>query len=185
MKDFKRDNLLLSLCGLNCGLCPMHLGGYCPGCGGGEGNQACKIAKCSMSRDKVEYCYECGDYPCEKYEGIDEFDSFITHRNMRKDLLKAKEVGVDCYVAEQEEKVRLLRFLLENYNDGRRKNLFCVAVNLLELPDIKAIVERAEALAQSERFTLKEKAACIVQLLREHADGQGIELKLIKKPSKK
>lgn len=163
----------------------MHLGGYCPGCGGGEGNQACKIAKCSMSRDKVEYCYECGDYPCEKYEGIDEFDSFITHRNMRKDLLKAKEIGVDCYVAEQEEKVRLLRFLLENYNDGRRKNLFCVAVNLLELQDIKAIVERAEALAQSERFTLKEKAACIVRLLREHADGQGIELKLIKKPGKK
>ena len=35
MKGFKRNNQLLSLCGLNCGLCPMHIDGYCPGCGGG------------------------------------------------------------------------------------------------------------------------------------------------------
>ena len=39
MKDFIRDDDLFSLCGLNCGLCTMHIDGYCPGCGGGEGNQ--------------------------------------------------------------------------------------------------------------------------------------------------
>lgn len=27
MKGFKRNNQLLSLCGLNCGLCPMHIDG--------------------------------------------------------------------------------------------------------------------------------------------------------------
>ena len=48
MKGFKRQNQLFSLCGLNCGLCPMFLNKNCPGCGGGEGNQACKIARCSM-----------------------------------------------------------------------------------------------------------------------------------------
>lgn len=176
--------MLLSLCGLNCGLCPMRLGGHCPGCGGGEGNQSCKIAKCSMSRDTVRYCYECGDYPCEKYEAIDEFDSFITHRNRRKDLLKAKEKGMDFYVAEQEEKVRLLQYLLENYNDGRHKNFFCVAVNLMELRDIREIVEKAETLTGAEGFTLKEKAACIVKLFKDYAEGQGIEIRLIRKPGK-
>ncbi|BDF03095.1 DUF3795 domain-containing protein [[Clostridium] hylemonae] len=185
MKDFKRDNLLLSLCGLNCGLCPMRLGDHCPGCGGGEGNQSCRIAKCSLSHDKVEYCCECGSYPCGKYEGIDEFDSFITHRNRRKDLQKLKQAGVDLYVTEQEEKVRILRFLLENYNDGRRKNFFCVAVNLLELQDIRRIVEQAEAETKQDGSELKEKAACIVRLFRETADGQNIELKLRKKPGKK
>ena len=34
MKDFKREDLSFSLCGLNCGLCPMNLNQYCPGCGG-------------------------------------------------------------------------------------------------------------------------------------------------------
>ena len=37
MKGFTRREPLFSLCGLKCGLCRMHLGGYCPGCGGGGG----------------------------------------------------------------------------------------------------------------------------------------------------
>ena len=39
MKGFNRKNQLFSLCGLNCGLCPMFLNKNCPGCGGGEGLQ--------------------------------------------------------------------------------------------------------------------------------------------------
>ena len=70
MKDFTRSDLLFSLCGLNCGLCPMHLDGHCPGCGGGEGNQSCKIARCSLQHGKPEYCSQCQDFPCEKYEDI-------------------------------------------------------------------------------------------------------------------
>ena len=36
MKGFTREETRFSLCGLNCALCSMHLGGYCPGCGGGR-----------------------------------------------------------------------------------------------------------------------------------------------------
>ena len=53
MKGFTREDKRFSLCGLNCGLCPMQIGGYCPGCGGGEGNQSCAIARCSLEHDKV------------------------------------------------------------------------------------------------------------------------------------
>ena len=70
MKGFKRENQLLSLCGLNCGLCPMFFGKYCGGCG--KGNQSCAIAKCSLEHGKVEYCYECEQYPCEKYLNIED-----------------------------------------------------------------------------------------------------------------
>ena len=73
MKGFERSNQLLSLCGLNCGLCPMLLGNHCGGCG--NGNQSCKIAKCSLEHGKIEYCYECNNYPCEKHKHIDEYDS--------------------------------------------------------------------------------------------------------------
>ncbi len=57
MKDFHRNNLLFSLCGLNCRLCPMKLDKFCPGCGGGEGNLSCKIARCSLQNGGVEYCF--------------------------------------------------------------------------------------------------------------------------------
>ena len=41
MKGFTRKETRFSLCGLNCCLCSMHLGGYCPGCGGGAGPRCC------------------------------------------------------------------------------------------------------------------------------------------------
>lgn len=63
MKNFIREDQLFSLCSLNCGLCPMQLGRYCPGCGGGVGNQPCKIAKCSLEHGKIAYCNECESFP--------------------------------------------------------------------------------------------------------------------------
>ena len=185
MKAFKRDHLLFSLCGLNCGLCPMHLDHYCPGCGGGEGNQSCAIARCSLHHGGLEYCYLCDEYPCEKYADIELFDSFVTHRNQIKDLEKAKNIGIDAYLIELTEKMEILNYLLDNYNDGRRKSFFCIAVNLLELQDVKAVVEQIETETKSADHTPKEKATLATALLNAMAEEQNIVLKLNKKTSKK
>ena len=88
----------------------MLLGNYCGGCG--NGNQSCKIAKCSLEHEKIEYCYECRQYPCEKYQYIDEYDSFITHRRRKADLEKARSIGIERYNLEQQEKVKILSYLL-------------------------------------------------------------------------
>ena len=45
MKGFTRTETRFSLCGFDCALCSMRLGDYCPGCGGGAGNQSCALAK--------------------------------------------------------------------------------------------------------------------------------------------
>ena len=57
------------------------------------------------------------------------------------DMEKASQIGIPAYNAEQEEKRKLLDFLLSHYNDGRRKNLFCVAVNVghIESPTVKLL----------------------------------------------
>lgn len=106
MKNFKRDNLLFSLCGLNYGLCPMNLNQSCPGCGGGEGNQSCSIAKRSLQHENIQYCFRCETYHCEKYESIDEFDSFITHRHQKQHMEKFREPGIELYSAEKKSLVR-------------------------------------------------------------------------------
>lgn len=178
MKDFTRKNLLLSLCGLNCGLCTMHLGGYCPGCGGGEGNQSCKIARCSLEHGSPAYCSSCDCYPCEKYQGIDDFDSFITHRRRAADLARVREIGEEAYCAQQREKIQILTFLLDGFNDGRRKAFFSTAVNLLELSELREIVRQ---LADREQMPLKERSACAVRLFRTAAERQGVDLKLRRK----
>ena len=42
----------------------LQLGGYCPGCGGGAGNQACAIARCAMQKeDTPMYCSACSEFP--------------------------------------------------------------------------------------------------------------------------
>ena len=179
MKGFKRENQLLSLCGLNCGLCPMLLSGHCGGCG--RGNQPCAIAKCSLNHGSPEYCFACKEYPCPRYQDMAPYDSFITHRRQREDLERVQRIGIAQYNQEQQEKSKLLHLLLEKYNDGRRKNFFCLAVNLLELSEIQ------EALAQARKdpgFTSlpeREKSAYIVQQLQHKAGERGLELKLRKK----
>lgn len=67
----------------------MHLGGHCGGCG--FGNQSCALARCSLEHGSIEYCFQCDKYPCERYESIDEYDSFITHQKRKADLRKAQQ----------------------------------------------------------------------------------------------
>jgi len=177
MKGFEREDLWFSLCGLNCGLCPMRLGNYCPGCGGGAGNASCKIAGCSLKHGGMEYCFQCREFPCGHYDRIDEFDSFITHQRRKADLEKVRLVGLEAYRREQMERAEILRRLLENYNNGRQKTLFCLAANLLELESLRKI---GKDLEQSDG-TAKVKSAQAAELLQAAAEAQGVVLKLRKK----
>ena len=164
MKGFKRKNQLLSLCGLNCGLCPMLLDKHCGGCG--NGNQSCKIAKCSLEHGKIEYCYECENYPCEKYQNIDKYDSFITHKRQKADLERVQKIGFEQYNLEQQEKIQILYYLLNNYNDGRRKNFFCVAVNLLELSELQEAMKQIQKNDELSVLSIKEQSSYIVDVFQ-------------------
>lgn len=182
MKDFKRKNLSFSLCGLNCSLCPMKVGGYCPGCGGGEGNQSCGIAKCSIEHDNVQYCFLCSEYPCTKYEEIDRYDSFITHRHQLGDMKKAQTEGIENYTRQQERKSKILKQLLQDYNDGRRKTFYCLAVNLLPLSEIEKVMENLKNFNGLNDLDVKEKAEKVTDDLKRIGREKGILLKMNKKP---
>ncbi len=175
MKGFVREDQRLSLCGLNCGLCPMRLGGHCGGCG--AGNQSCKIARCSLEHGGVAYCYACADYPCERYREQDPYDSFITSQHRLRDMEKARVMGPEAYGREQEEKAALLGEMLAHYQDGRKKTLYCVAANLLELPALRRALARAEEAAEAER------PARLAEALQAEAAARGILLKLRRKPA--
>jgi len=185
IKDFNRTNLSFSLCGLNCGLCPMRLGGHCPGCGGGAGNQSCTIAKCSLQHDKVEYCFLCPKYPCQRYEGIEEYDSFITHQRQLRDIAKAQDMGIDAYNEEQVKKAEILQTLLSDYNDGRKKTFYCVAINLLPLKDIEHVINQVVYNRDLNNLTIKERAEHIVSLFQKLAIKHGVVLRLRKNPPNK
>lgn len=185
MKGFTRKEPLFSLCGLNCGLCTMYVGGYCPGCGGGEGNQSCSIAKCSMQHGNIQYCFACREYSCQKYDKWDEYDSFIPCRSRQKDVDRARRMGINAYITELKEKMKILDRLLNNYNDGRRKTFFDTAVYLLELRDIQTVMDFLENQEGVRELPIKEKALLAVKRFQDLADMRGISLKLSKKPKAK
>ena len=181
MKGFTREEKRFSLCGLSCALCPMQLGGYCPGCGGGEGNQSCAIARCSLEHGGLQFCWDCPDYPCPRYRGFDEADSFVPHSHRRQDIARARELGLEAYLAETEEKHSILAALLRDYNDGRRKTFFTTAVYLLPLAELRSVMTMLESRPELAEQPVKERARAAAELLQATAEHLGVSLKLNKK----
>ncbi len=184
MKEYKREYPLFSLCGLNCGLCPRYQSegaSSCPGCGGKDFHllhPSCAVITCSKKHDNVEYCFECKSYPCDRYVSPSEKDSFITYRKVQADMQKALSDGIEKYQAELNEKTAFLEFLLSDYNDGRKKNFYCVAVNLLELADLLDIKAQIENL--DEDLSKKDQIKLIEAWFEEKAKSNNIDLKLRK-----
>ena len=145
VKGFERTDGLFSLCGLNCGLCGYRLQGNCKGCFKDSSCAAtCPMAPCSVRHGNLQYCFECPEYPCKHYDGFDSYDTLVLHRNQRKDMQRAKEIGIEAYRAEQQKKVELLNKLLETYDDSNKQVFYCTAVNLLSIDEMKAIIDKAD-----------------------------------------
>jgi hypothetical protein len=185
MEYLTRQYPLFSACGLNCGLCPrFHTDGKsrCPGCGADDfslNRPSCGALSCCR-RKGVEYCCQCREYPCVKYNGADEADSFITHKNQFRDMKKAAAYGIDAYAAELEQKIMILRDLLDNYNDGRQKSMFCIAVNLFELKDLKetsAEIKRSVVIHKP----IAERAAVASRVIKAAAKKLDVTLTLRKR----
>ncbi len=129
----------------------------------------------------MEYCFECGDFPCEKYRDAGKYDSFITHRRQLDDLALAEKVGIESYNAIQREKVGILQRLLSEYNDGRKKTLYCLAVNLMELPDLQRAMARISAQDTVDTMPQKDRARLAAGILQQIADEKNLLLKLKRK----
>jgi len=183
MREYTRTNPLFSLCGLNCGLCPRyHTNGKskCPGCGGKNFHllrPGCALITCSKKHGDIEYCFCCDSFPCPRYESPSEKDSFITYRNVLRDLHRAKEIGIERYQQELNEKISLLETLLEHYNDGKRKGFYCTAVNLLEPSDLSDLKEYIISI-ENNTVEGSDKIGQIVSYLLGKAKSRDIDLTL-------
>ena len=185
MKGFEREDQLFSLCGLNwrtlqyaSGRVLSRVRGRCRKSG---------VCDCTV-------CYAEGGYTdvllCMLWEfqswyaEPDAYDSFITHRNRMQDFMRMHTIGAAAYHKEQLEKIEILKELLSDYNDGRRKTLFTLAVNLLELKELRGVMQRLSEV-KTDTYTRKEKAELAASLLQEAAAKIPAELKLRKKPKQK
>lgn len=77
--------------------------------------------------------------------------------------------------------MQILSLLLAHYNDGRRKTFFCVAVNLLELSELREAITELQSNAELALLPMKERSAYAAGVIQRIADRRNAVLKLIRK----
>jgi hypothetical protein len=90
-------------------------------------------------------CGECGEFPCAKYADREkiEKDSFVSHKRMFKNQEKIRELGLDTFLARQADRVSFLEYALAKHDNGRNKNIYCIAAALLSVDSLQIALSRA------------------------------------------
>ena len=105
----------------------------------------------------------------------------MPHSRRAADLARAGEMGLDAWLALLRQKRAVLDQLLADWNDGRRKSLYCAAAYLLEPEALRRVMEALAAQSGLAAAPAKERAQAAAALLQTEADRAGISLKLNKR----
>ncbi len=185
-----RNYPMVGVCGLDCGLCPrLHSDGKsrCTGCCG-EGfweiHPPCSFITCAVKKKGIETCAQCIEWQdCLKYaqlmETAETHDSFISYRSVLANNNFIRANGISRFVETANEKQRLLRYVLDNYDDGRSKLFLCTACQLIPLPKINDVIDtiNGKLLPNAD---IKKRAKVARATFNRMADSLKIELKLRK-----
>lgn len=181
----------IGVCGLDCGLCPRYYTvgtSRCPGCGGpafSDKHPTCSFITCCVKRRGLEVCGECQEFPCSKFKSEEEYrqvelsSSYPPSWKVLSNLRFIKENGTREFIRRQEKRISLLETMIEGYDDGRSRSLFCRAAALLDPAAIESSL--GEAIRRLRAGDLqpgdaRSKAGILKAILIETALDQGIEL---------
>jgi hypothetical protein len=103
-------------------------------------------------------------------------DSFISYAPVPANIRAIREKGIAGAVEAMSARITFLRELLTDYNDGRSKGFYCLAVQLLPLDELQAELSRhADALTEANR---SQRAAALRRAFTGLAGQKGLTLKL-------
>ena len=120
------ERALITPCGLDCGSCPLYMARtdetlrkkiaerqgipvekvlVCAGCRPLQGlipvlglEAVCDIYACAVDDKKVEFCYECEDFPCLKLAPCADRAQEIPHNTKIYNLIWLQKLGVDAWL---------------------------------------------------------------------------------------
>lgn len=175
-------------CGLYCGLCPRFQStapSRCLGCQLGEQHSYCSVWRCAVGTRGYLTCAQCVEYPCQRLRRTlgNGVDSFISHRPAVPNLERIRDVGLETYLGEAQERHQLAEELIAQFNEGRSMSFYCAACALLPPTVIRqALTEVRAAIAQGlvDGATPKARAKAMHMTLEELARVAAIDLKLRK-----
>jgi hypothetical protein len=111
------EEVLVAPCGMNCGVCSAYLSMkndlkrqgimrmYCIGCRPRGKNCAFMKKSCELlGEGKVQYCYECKEFPCRRVKQLDKRYRTNYRMSMIENLEFIKEHGMNEFLEKEEKK---------------------------------------------------------------------------------
>lgn len=181
----------VGICGLSCRLCPSyHTKGKsrCLGCKSKIRMSAgCPFITCAIKKKGVEFCWDCKESAtCKKWKDHKafgkKFDSFKCYQTLDSDISFIRENGVKAFVSQQKKREKLLKTMLERFNEGRSKSYYCIAATVMKIEELNKAISQAQK--ESSGLDIKSKSKVLHRLLGDMATQKGYCLKLRKKQSK-
>jgi len=119
---------------------------------------------------------------CEKWnkhrEASKVGDSFVCYQKLEDNIRFVQENGVEEFEKEQRIRERLLKEMLQKFNEGRSKTFYCIASTVLEIEELNSALH--EAKEHVEGLNIKEKAKVLHHILDNIAKRKNYYLKLRK-----
>jgi hypothetical protein len=111
------EEILIAPCGMNCALCGNYQSmkldlkkmgiqkGYCAGCRPRGKNCAFMKKNCGLiGEGKIQFCYECVDFPCLRLKHLDKRYRTKYNMSMIDNLTYIKEKGMANFLKKEEKK---------------------------------------------------------------------------------
>jgi len=181
----------IGICGLSCRLCPTyHAEGEskCGGCKSEYRIQAgCPFITCAVKKKGIEFCWQCDQNgTCEKWRGHREFsqkfDTFVCYQKLEDNITFVQRYGIASFEEMQKTRERLLREMLQNFNEGRSKKYYCISATVFEIQELKTAIEQARKV--SDGLNIKERSKVLHTILNKIADKKQYCLSLRKQDTK-
>ena len=177
----------IGICGLSCRLCPRYqteAKSRCTGCKS-ENRMAvgCPFITCAIKKKGIEFCWDCEENEtCEKWrkhrEAGGKADSFKCYQKLEDDIIFIQKHGIIEFEKVQKTREKLLKEMLQNFNEGRSKNYYCIAVTIFEIEELKMALTKAKK--NSVGLEIKDKSTILHSVLDEIAQKKNYCLKLRK-----
>ncbi|MFX1519751.1 MAG: DUF3795 domain-containing protein [Promethearchaeota archaeon] len=177
----------IGICGLSCVLCPMyHTEGKskCDGCKC-ENRIAvgCPFITCALKKKEIEFCWVCEESSdCGRWEKHRElgkkYDSFKCYQKLEDDISFIQKHGISEFEKVQNTREKLLKEMLQDFNEGRSKIYYCIATTVLEIDELKEALNKAKK--TSRGLEIKVKSKILHSVLDGIAERKNHHLKLRK-----
>jgi PP-loop superfamily ATP-utilizing enzyme len=177
----------IGICGLSCRLCPMYntdAESRCLGCKSTTRIAVgCPFITCAVKKKGIEFCWDCEEKnTCDKWrkhrESGKKIDSFKCYQKLEEDISFIQKSGISEFKKIQKRREHLLREMLKDFNEGRSKSYYCIAVTVLEIEELRDVLTRTKK--ESDGLDVKGKSKVLHSILNDLAGKEGYCLKLRK-----